>query len=196
MRQAFCSSKIPEYYAAGWDLLTERLFNYENLSHGIFKKFICKKSFTYDSDIFNSALSYFARDYNLNGRFCISGDIIGKNNLLMENRFDPYYLNGEVENYNEALKYVPTFICDTNCMWCIFLHNDLDAFITWIHPNLKVSFEKAFLKETNEYYAESNDIIFLSIIVDRFGYLNDFKENALLNSIITNNAELFQIEEK
>jgi hypothetical protein len=195
MKQEKCSNDILRYFHAGW-IFTERLFNYENLSHGVFKKFICNKSFTYDSDIFNSALSSFTRSLTSEGHFIITGNVIGKNNLLIRNSFSADYLNRDVEDYNEAFKFVPTFICDVDLLWCIYLDNDTDAFISWVSPKSNSQFEKAFFQEKDEFYYESDDDVFLDVIVNRLSFLKDFDKEIYTKTIISHNSELFKKEIK
>ena len=195
MKQEIDPNKISRYFRAGWTL-TERLFNYENLSHGVFKKFICNRSFTYDSDIFNSTLSSFTRSLASDGHFIITGNVIGKNSLLIRNSFVADYLNGEVEDYNEAFKLIPTFICDVDLRWCIYMDNDLDAFISWLHPKSNTQFETAFLREKQEFYSEPDNDVFLNIIVQRLSFLQDFDEGIYKKTIISNNSKLFKKDGK
>ena len=116
--------------------------------------------------------------------------------MLIRNSFSADYLNRDVEDYNEAFKFVPTFICDVDLLWCIYLDNDTDAFISWVSPKSNSQFEKAFFQEKDEFYYESDDDVFLDVIVNRLSFLKDFDKEIYTKTIISHNSELFKKEIK
>ena len=59
-------------------------------------------------------------------------------------------------------------------------------------PNLK----KAFFQEKDEFYYESDDDVFLDVIVNRLSFLKDFDKEIYTKTIISHNSELFKKEIK
>lgn len=185
-------AEIHKYYFTGYDLFSEQLFNHQNLTQGKFIKFICIDNFTYDSDYFNSCLFGFLRCYNANGHFLISGYPPDVNDLLIQNNIDPQLLNGKVEKHDMVLKLIPSYLYDIDLKWCIYLHNDLDAFIAWVDSSIMECFLNHFYLHNVEYYLESNDRAYLKAIVGRASYMEGFDEAQWTSSIVTNNPYLFE----
>ena len=180
------------HFFRGENIFSEQIFKYDNLQDGCFKTFVCTKSFTYDSDIFNLTLANFLRNHDFNGSFIIYRTDNCDMALRVGNSFDPLYLNARVENHDQALKLTASFICDTKLSWSIFLDNDLDIFIAWVKYDLIELFNEHFSNRNNDYYFEPNGNQFLQTMVDRVSYRKDFDELAWKKGALKNNGELFK----
>jgi hypothetical protein len=184
------ASDVYSKYFCGGDLFG-KLFNTSALNSGIYHKFICLDNFTYDSDVFNHALSSFVKKYNYSGSFYITTDNPEQSNFLVLNSFDEDFLNAGVEKNIEVAKYVHSYIFDTDNNWCIYLDNDLDCFILWCDNSLEDYLTETIIKVDKSYFEEKNDTIFLQTVINRLSYKRDFDFEYLRDLVLANNEELF-----
>jgi hypothetical protein len=180
------------FFVSGYDFLTETLFNCKNLSNGRFFTYVCKSNFTYDSDIFNSCLSRFLKKSDPLGHFFISTNTPTKEDIVIENNFNPFILNAQIESHDIRLKLVPTFLYDEKRKWCIYLHNDLDVFIAWTDISVSHFFEIYFNMGNEDFYFEANTAAFLDTLAVRQFPKSDLTDSMLINSYMANNKYLFQ----
>jgi hypothetical protein len=164
------------HFFTGQDIYGQ-LFNYANLCDGNFGLFINKAHFAYDSDVFNLALSKFLFEYDKEGQFCIASldpdapDFF----FTVENDFDAEMLNSVIEEKNQVLKLVPTYLFDFNLNWAIYFDNDLDAFISWTNLLLTKHFNQFFDDVNDDFYKENNRTVFLDKIINRNSWRVDFE---------------------
>ena len=181
-----------KYFIAGDNMYDGPIFRYNSLDSGHFQHFICPGNFTYDSDIFNASLSNFVRQYDYNGHLLIVRFDNLSNPMLLGNSFDPLFLMQRVENHDEVLRYVPTFICDNRLRWCIFLHNDLDVFISWTDASLTPLFDHYFKHKNKDFYFEPDHQAFITMAVLQGNYKKDFDELLWKKALYDNNSEMFR----
>lgn len=178
-------------YFKGNNFISGPIFNIDVLRAGRFLKFVNHVNFTYDSDIFNSALSKFTHAYNLKGDFFITSEMPLENNVHIRNDFDPWLINTQIEQQNEVVKYVPSFIFDSLEMWCIYFDNDADVFISWCNEKIAGIFEKYFLIENSDFHHEKDDSAFLNLAAARLTGPSKLGEKELKTSIKNSNPILF-----
>jgi len=184
------ASDIFSKYFLGGDLFG-KLFRASALTSGAYHKFICVDNFTYDSDVFNHALSSFVKKYNPLGSFYITTDNPEQANFLVLNSFDENFLNASVENNIEVAKYVHSYIFDTDNNWCIYFDNDLDCFILWCDDRLEDYLKETFIKVSKSYFEEKDDTVFLETVINRLSYKKSFDFEYLRGLVFANNKEMF-----